>query len=69
MQAESGIVILDHHKQDGEYFVNGMRDPLAKDPAEIVAAKQGFDKPITWNMQSYYSNEIEYCRTAYSRTF
>lgn len=58
LQAESGIVILDHHKQDGEYFVNGMRDPLAKDPAEIVAAEQSFNKPIKWNMQSYYSNEI-----------
>ena len=58
LQAESGIVILDHHKQDGEYFVNGIRDPLAKDPAEIVADKQSFNKPIKWNMQSYYSNEI-----------
>lgn len=58
LQAEPGIVILDHHKQDGEYIVHGMRDPLAKDPAEIVAYNQSFNKPINWNMQSYYSNEL-----------
>jgi len=57
LQAESGIVILDHRKLDGEYIVHGMRDPLAKDPADVVATSGDFDKPIKWNMQSYYSSE------------
>lgn len=57
LQAESGIVILNHHKHDGEYVVTGLRDPLSKDPAEIVATHSDFSKPVVWNMQSYYSNE------------
>jgi len=57
LHEESGVVIFDHHKRDGEYIVNGMRDPLSKDPADIVAASGDFNKPIKWNMQSYYSNE------------
>lgn len=59
LQAESGIVILNHAKLNGEYIVNGMRDPIAKDPAEIIAAHQDFKKPVTLNMQSYFSNETD----------
>jgi len=57
LQAESGIVILNHHKQNGEYVVIGLRDPLSRDPADIVAENQDFHKPVKWQMQSYYSNE------------
>ncbi len=59
LQAESGVVILNHHKQNGEYVVIGLRDPLSRDPAEIVAANQEFHKSVKWQMQSYYSNENE----------
>ncbi len=59
LQAESGIVILSHHKQDGEYIVNGLLDPLAKDPMEIIAAKEDFTKAVQLQMQSYYSNEVK----------
>jgi OOP family OmpA-OmpF porin len=57
LQSESGIVVLNHHKHNGGYVVNGLKDPLAKDPNEIIAAyDKGFKKPISWNMQPYYSN-------------
>ncbi len=59
LQAESGIVVLDHRKQDGEYVVNGLLDPLAKDPKSILEAQQGFDKSVQFNMESYFSNESE----------
>ncbi len=59
LQAEPGIVILNHHKQDGEYIVNGLRDSLSRDPAEIVATNPTFSKSVRWQMQSYYSNESE----------
>jgi OOP family OmpA-OmpF porin len=57
LQAEPGIVILNYDKQDGKYIVNGLRDALSKNPAEIIAAHQEFDKPVMLNMNSYYSNE------------
>ncbi len=59
LQAESGIVILNHHKQNGEYVVTGLRDPLSREPAEIVAENQDFHKLVKWQMQSYYSNESD----------
>jgi len=59
LQAESGIIILDHHKQGDTYVINGLRDPLAKDPEEVVASTEGFNRPIEWQLQSYYSNENE----------
>ena len=57
LQAEPGIIIIDHHKKDGTYVVNGLRDPLAKEPGEVMRSFEGFDQYIEWQLQSYYSNE------------
>ena len=38
LAAEPGVVLLASGKRDGAYFVTGLRDPLARDPAEFVAA-------------------------------
>ena len=38
LTAEPGVVLLASGKRDGAYFVTGLRDPLARDPAEFVAA-------------------------------
>lgn len=59
LQAESGIIVLDHYKKSGSYVVNGLRDPLAKDPAQVVASTEEFDRNIEWRMQSYFSNETD----------
>ncbi len=59
LQAEPGIVVLSHHKHDGEYIVSGLLDPLAKNPEEIIASDQNFAKKVQLNMESYYSNESE----------
>ena len=59
LQAEPGIVVLNYYKQDGEYIVNGLRDSLSRDPAEIVSTNPTFNKPVKWQMQSYYSNESQ----------
>ena len=67
LQAESGIIILDHYKQNGAYVVNGLKDPLAKDPAKVVATNEDFDQAITWQMQSYYSNEIDIVKQRLSK--
>lgn len=57
LQAESGIIILNHTKQNDGYVINGLRDPISKDPAEMIAAHHNFNKPVTLNMQSYFSND------------
>ena len=38
LAAEPGVVLLASGKRDGAYFVTGLRDPLARDPADFVAA-------------------------------
>ena len=35
--AEPGVVLLASHRSGGSYFVAGLRDPLARDPAELAA--------------------------------
>ncbi len=60
LQSEPGIVVLNHHRQDGEYIVNGLLDPLAKDPDEIIANDQQFAGKVQLNMESYYSNEASF---------
>ncbi|MEM7401449.1 MAG: OmpA family protein [Pseudomonadota bacterium] len=60
LQSEPGIVVLNHHKEDGEYIVNGLLDPLAKNPDEIIANDQKFAGKVQLNMESYYSNEASF---------
>jgi outer membrane protein OmpA-like peptidoglycan-associated protein len=37
LRAEPGIVVLASERRQGKYFVAGLRDPLARDPATLVA--------------------------------
>src|SRR5262249_27059253 len=38
LQAEPGIVVLASGQRGGRFFVSGLRDPLARDPATLVAS-------------------------------
>jgi outer membrane protein OmpA-like peptidoglycan-associated protein len=38
LRAEPGIVVLASDRRGGKYFVGGLRDPLARDPATLVAS-------------------------------
>lgn len=37
LRAEPGIVIVSTERRDGKFVVNGLRDPLARDPATLLA--------------------------------
>jgi len=37
LREEPGIVVTDQGRQDGRYVVRGLRDPLARDPAALLA--------------------------------
>jgi OOP family OmpA-OmpF porin len=37
LSAEPGVVLLASGRRGGSYFVTGLRDPLARDPAELLA--------------------------------
>ncbi len=59
LQAEPGLVILNHTKQDGAYQVKGLRDPLSREPEQISSALSDFNRAIAWQWQSYYSSEAQ----------
>ncbi len=37
LRSQQGLVVLDEGRDDGKFFVKGLRDPLAADPAAFVA--------------------------------
>jgi outer membrane protein OmpA-like peptidoglycan-associated protein len=38
LRAEPGIVVLSSDRRDGKFIVTGLRDPLARDPASLIAS-------------------------------
>ena len=38
LAAQPGIVVTSSGRKDGKFFVNGLRDPLAADPARMLAS-------------------------------
>jgi OOP family OmpA-OmpF porin len=38
LRAEPGVVVLASERRGGKFFVGGLRDPLARDPATLVAS-------------------------------
>jgi OOP family OmpA-OmpF porin len=36
VRSEPGVVVTEAGKRDGKYFINGLRDPLARDPATLL---------------------------------
>lgn len=53
LAAEPGVVVLASGKRDGAYFVTGLRDPLARDPAEFVAAANIAPKSVRSRWEPY----------------
>ncbi len=46
LKSEPGIVLTDFAQQDGQYIVRGLRDPLAREPQEILSASS-LSQPLT----------------------
>lgn len=40
LEAESGIIVLESGKENGQRFVYGLRDPLATDPASLLSGAE-----------------------------
>jgi len=57
LRAEPGIVVVSTDRQDGRFVVNGLRDPLARDPASLLAASGVGADDVTGHWQLYQSLE------------
>ena len=57
LRREPGIVVVSSQRRGGRLIVNGMRDPLARDPASLVASANLADGDVTGNWQLYQALE------------
>lgn len=59
LKAEPGIVLIDYGREDGNYFISGLRDPLAKDSMDIEMAFPFKSSIIFMSWKPYYSVDPE----------
>lgn len=53
LRSEPGIVVVSAERRDGRYVVNGLRDPLARDPAALLPVSNLSPADVTGNWQLY----------------
>jgi len=55
VRGQPGIVVLSYAKQNGRYHIQGFKDPLAEDPAKLLA-KEGIDpQNAEFDLAPFYS--------------
>ena len=57
LRAEPGIVVVSTERRGGRYAVSGLRDPLARDPASLVASSGLAEEDVTGQWQLYQALE------------
>jgi len=55
LESEPGIVITGFGRQGGHLLVRGLRDPLARDPADLLRAAGLTDRQAEFHWNSYYA--------------
>jgi OOP family OmpA-OmpF porin len=55
LRAEPGIVVVSSGRVDGRFLVSGLRDPLSRDPAALVAGAGLAPDDVTGHWQMYQS--------------
>jgi outer membrane protein OmpA-like peptidoglycan-associated protein len=53
LRREPGVVILSDGRDGGRYFIRGLRDPLARDPASLLAAHRLAPARVSGSWQLY----------------
>ncbi len=55
LRDEPGILIIDHRATDGRYRVRGLRDPLARSPADIMRESDLDPRDVSVEWEAYVS--------------
>jgi len=53
LRREPGIVVVSSGRRDGKFFVEGLRDPLSRDPAQLLAGTGVSEDSLTAQWQPY----------------
>lgn len=59
LSSEPGIVVVSQEKRGGKYFITGLRDPLAADPAEILKTTRVAPQDVVGRWESYQASHPE----------
>jgi OOP family OmpA-OmpF porin len=55
LNAEKGLVVTTVEKRGGRYYVSGLKDPLARDPREIISASKVNPDKVRTSWQPYHA--------------
>lgn len=56
VEQQPGLVVVSHGKQKGDYFMTGLRDPLAADPAVLLQATALDPQKVRMSWEPYISS-------------
>ena len=54
VRSEPGLIVTEEKQKNGGYFISGLRDPLAKDPDQIMEEADFLGKKINFLWEPYY---------------
>jgi outer membrane protein OmpA-like peptidoglycan-associated protein len=57
LKAEQGILITSAEKHSGKYYVYGLRDPLASNPADLLREEMLDPEKFIFKMERFYSTD------------
>ncbi|HWK67511.1 MAG TPA: OmpA family protein [Rhizobiaceae bacterium] len=60
LETQSGIIVGEHRIHDGQFYIAGLRDPLAVDPLPLISEAQLDPSRVHSHWQSYESLEPEF---------
>ncbi len=65
LKTERGIIVTAAERHDGRYIISGLKDPLARDPNEIISSTQLDPSDIRFQWQPFHAmDEITVLRRA-----
>jgi OOP family OmpA-OmpF porin len=62
LRREPGVVVTDASRRGGRYFISGLRDPLARDPALMLRTTDFAAKDVEFDWQSYLSMQPSFVK-------
>ncbi|MEL6881029.1 MAG: hypothetical protein AAFP09_10915, partial [Cyanobacteria bacterium J06607_10] len=62
LEEQPGIVVVSQRKHGGRFFLTGLRDPAAADPATLLQATQLNENKVEMTWEAYLSLEAEMVR-------
>ncbi|MCD4719135.1 MAG: OmpA family protein [Desulfobacula sp.] len=60
LETQKGLIILSTQKKEGKYQIYGLRDPMAKDPRNLLQKKEKEHLAIISHWEAFYSLDPEF---------